>query len=388
MDASDFTRDAPGRLVQAPEECWAFVPEPLPPALEFDLKTVRQLSLADLALGHLAGIGEMLPNPHLLIGPFLRREAVLSSRIEGTIASLEQLLRFEVQPSQRPHPTDVLEVANYVTAMEYGLARLNELPVCLRLIRELHGKLLIGVRGEQHRPGEFRQIQNYIGNPAQSIDEARFVPPPVADMTSALNKLEQFIHASKESNEIPPLIRLALIHYQFEAIHPFLDGNGRIGRLLIPLLLCEEGCLPQPLLYLSAYFERNRNVYMDLLLRVSQAGAWTDWVRFFLAGVAEQAQDAVQRSQRLLNLWQEYRQRTQTARASALLLHLVDQLIASPVITIPQAQKILNVTHRSAQHCVDRLVAADILEEVTDRQRNRVYIAAEVLDVINTEQSE
>ena len=382
MNASDFSENAPGHLKRAPEGHWAFVPDPLPPIVEFDSKTVTKLSEADLALGQLSGTGRMLPNPHLLIGPFLRREAVLSSRIEGTVTGLEQLLLFEVTPSARTQTADVQEVVNYVTAMQYGLERLNELPISLRLLRELHARLLSGVRGEDKRPGKFRDHPNFIGQRGQDIEDARFVPPPVFEMNQALNDFELFLHSN---TELPFLVQLALIHYQFEAIHPFGDGNGRIGRLLLALLLCERGYLPQPLLYLSAFFERNRDSYMDHLLSVSQRGAWVEWIEFFLEGVAEQSRDAVTRSQLLLNLQQEYRERFQTARGSALTLQLVDALFEAPVITIPRARDFLGVTYRSAQLHIERLEGQGILTETSGSPRNRIYIALDIMAVISTE---
>ena len=382
MDPTDFTDDAPGELVKTSEGLWAFVPDPLPPRFDIGLATIKRLSAADFALGELRGIGQMLPNPQLLVNPFLRREAVLSSRIEGTIASLDQLVLFEVEPSRVPQNPDVGEVANYVSAMEYGLERLKELPVSLRLIRELHEKLLTGVRGQDRRPGEFRQTQNAIGQQGRPIEEARYIPPPVAQMTQALSDFELFIH---QPTELPFLIQLALVHYQFEAIHPFLDGNGRIGRLLLSLLLCEKGYLTQPLLYLSGFLEKHRDRYIDSLLRVSQAADWAGWVDFFLEGVAEQSQDVVERSGLLLDLRQQYRERAQTARASALPLQLVDQLFQVPAITISMAQGLLGVTHVSAQRSIERLVALGVLNEVTGQQRNRIYVATEILSVISAE---
>ena len=324
----------------------------------------------------------MLPNAQLLIAPFLRREAVLSSRIEGTIASLDQLIMFEVEPSRESQNPDVGEVANYVLAMMYGLTRLDELPVSLRLIRELHEKLLTGVRGQDRRPGEFRQTQNAIAQQGRPVEEARYIPPPVAQMTQALSEFELFLH---EPTELPFLIQLALVHYQFEAIHPFLDGNGRIGRLLLSLLLCEKGYLTQPMLYLSGFLEKHRDRYIDSLLRVSQSGDWAGWVDFFLEGIAEQSQDAVERSRLLLELRQQYRDKAQTARASALPLLLIDALFEVPALTISMARKLLEVTHVSAQRTVERLVGLGILEEVTGQQRNRVYLAREILSIVNAE---
>jgi Fic family protein len=376
LQPSDFTEDAPGRLVLQPGGYWAFVPAPLPPPLIFSDRLVAHLSEADQALGQLAGVGRMLSNPHLLIRPFLRKEAVLSSQIEGTVARLEDLLLYEANPSQEQEVPDVREVANYVAALEYGLDRLQTLPVCLRLLREMHERLMQNVRGEDRRPGEFRQCQNLIGRQGQSPVEARFVPPPVTEMQTCVSELERFLG---NPPSLPVLIQLALIHYQFEAIHPFMDGNGRTGRLLISLLLCERACLPKPLLSLSAYFERHRDAYMDHMLRVSQQGQWEEWLCFFLRGVAEQARDAVQRSQRLLDLWRDYRQKMQTARAPALLLQLVDALFEQIAITIPQAAKLLKVTPRSAQQNIEKLENAGVLHEVTGKARNRIYLALEIV---------
>lgn len=379
MELSAFTDHKNGRLIKTALEYWAFVPHRLPPHLDADWALVNDLSRADRALSELAGVARTLPNPHLLIGPFVRREAVLSSRIEGTQASLSDLLFFEASGALDPKAPDALEVANYVKALEYGLTRLKKLPVSLRLIREVHDRLMKGVRGDHLTPGEFRRSQNWIGAAGCTLMDATYVPPPVEEMHQALNDLERYLH---EPSTLPSLIRLALIHYQFEAIHPFLDGNGRIGRLLITLLLCSEGILPEPLLYLSAYFEHHRDDYYRLLLAVSQEGRWAGWIAFFLRGVAEQSRDAIDRSKQLLDLWQQYRSNLQSARASALLLQLVDGLFSYPAITIGQAAKRLKVTHRSAQLNVEKLVRMKILEEATGRKRNRVFIAPSIIQVI------
>jgi Fic family protein len=379
MQRDAFTKDAPGRLVASLDGHLTFVPDPLPPGLAFDTATIKLLSDADQAMGQLAGVGRMLPNPHLLIRPFLRREAVLSSKIEGTQTSLEQLLLFEVDPEEENKTPDVREVSNYVAALEYGIKRLKTLPVSLRLIREVHEHLLRGVRGEDHRPGEFRQRQVYIGRSNQPIEASRFVPPGASELNRLLKEFEQFLNAP---SDLPVLIQLALIHYQFETIHPFLDGNGRVGRLLITLLLCDRDCLPQPLLYLSAYLEEHRDAYMDHLLRVSQTGDWMPWIRFFLQGVAEQSRDAINRSRAMLDLWQEYRRRIQSTKAPARALHLVDELFASPVLTSKRAREILGVTFRSAQQNIDKLVAAHILREATGKPKNRIYLATGILERI------
>ena len=379
MQPSDFKKDKAGKIIKAPRGYWAFVPNSLPPALRLTWELVSENSTADRALSELAGVARTLPNPHLLINPFIRREAVLSSRIEGTQASLSDLLFFEASGQKEPHPPDVREVSNYVKALEYGLKRLEKLPVSLRLIREMHQHLMEGVRGEHLTPGEFRRSQNWIGPPGCTLMEATFVPPPEEEMKEALDLFEKYLHSP---SGLPPLIRLALIHYQFEAIHPFLDGNGRIGRLILTLLVCAEKLLPQPLLYLSAYFEQHRQQYYDSLLAVSQAGTWSEWVAFFLRGVAQQSQDAILRSDRLLNLWQEYRRKLQSPRASALSLQLVDELFSYPAMTIAWAAKRLDVTPRSAQLNIEKLVHAEILREETGKRRNRVFVASEIVRII------
>lgn len=386
MRGEDFGENAPGKLLRAHGntvgDYWTFVPDPLPQSMGLDADTVNLLATAERAVGELNGIGRMLPNPHLLIRPFLRREAVLSSRIEGTVTNLEQLLLFEAEPANRSTSPDVREVINYVRAMEYGLRRLENLPVSLRLIREVHEHLMEGVRGQSNNPGEFRAIQNYIAGPSQSIQQARYVPPPVPEMNQALIDLERFIHTS---TEIPFLVQLALIHYQFEAVHPFEDGNGRIGRLLLSLLMCEREYLSQPLLYLSGYLERNRDVYMDCLLRVSQRGDWLSWVNFFLEGVSSQARDAISRTGQLMNLWQDYRSRLQLARSSSLTLQLVDLLFATPAVTAPYVENQLGVTQASARRTIERLEKDGILQEATGQRRNRVYIATEVFAILDGE---
>jgi len=394
MNIERFRTSPSGRLIRlgADEaEYWAFVPNPLPPELPFDAELVCALSDADRALGELAGLGRTMPNPQLLIGPFIRREAVLSSRIEGTQADIADLYAYEAGqlplPGLKPAPpqSDVREVLNYVRAMEYGLKRLSTLPVSLRLMCELHERLVEGVRGEQATPGEFRRSQNWIGRPGCTLNDATFIPPPATEMLTALGALEEYIYRTSDH---PPLIRLGMIHYQFEAIHPFLDGNGRIGRLLVSLLLVNWNLLPLPLLYLSAYFERLRQEYYDLLLAVSEHGAWRNWLVFFLRGVAEQARDAIVRAKRLQDLQLDWRDRLTHARASALLLRLADSLFESPMLTIPQAQRILNLTtYRSAQLNVEKLVAAGILQAVSDSSYGKSFLAVEILNAIGEGQA-
>lgn len=384
MQAANFIDGLSGRLVQAARGYLAYIPNPLEPRINLSLPLVKELSEADRALSELAGVARTLPNPHLLIGPFLRREAVLSSRIEGTQASFSDLLFFEAARLGEKEVPDVREVSNYVQAMEYGLARLSSLPVSLRLIREIQQRLMAGVRGETQTPGEFRRSQNWIGPAGCTLLEATFVPPPVEEMHPALDAFEKYLHAP---SDLPALMRLALIHYQFEVIHPFLDGNGRVGRLLVTLLLCAEKLLPQPLIYLSAYFERHKDDYYGNLLAVSQKGTWEQWIRYFLKAVAIQSRDAVQRIDNLLALRQEYRARLQQARASALLLQLVDDLFDFPAIINPTLSKRMKITPRSAQLNIDKLVERGILREATGQQRNRVYVATEIVGIIERDES-
>lgn len=373
-----FATDAPGSLVDIGGGFVAFVANPLPPTIEWTSALVSALSAADQALGQLAGVGRTLPNPHLLIRPFLQKEAVLSSRIEGTRASLADLLLFDLESSAaEPEVTDVREVRNYVLALEHGLRRVEELPVGTRLLCELHEILLDGVRGAGGA-GELRRLQVHIGK-SQRMSEATFIPAPANEIPQLLGALERFIH---EEPGLPALIRLALTHYQFEAIHPFHDGNGRIGRLLISLLLCTERLLPQPLLYLSAYFEKNREEYYRTLREVSTQGHWSQWLVYFLEGVRQQSLDAIATANRLAALRSEFHARLHTPRATGLLHKLVDALFVTPATTIPQAAALLDVTYRSAQQNVDRLVKAEILREVTGQRRNRIFISDEIIRAV------
>jgi Fic family protein len=376
MNPSDFKENFPGRLVKCPEGAWAFVPNPLPPDIKPSWGLYEPLSAADRAIAELAGAASHLPNPHLLIAPFMRREAVLSSRIEGTEASFEDVVAFEAAGSVPPSGAeDVREVINYVRALELGLELRKKLPICKRLICDVHRELMSGVRGGMKTPGEFRRVQNKIGG--SDFQTSRFLPPPIPEMHEALDALETYIN---EDKALPPLVRLALIHYQFEAIHPFMDGNGRTGRLLITLSLCNDEILPLPLLYLSAFFEREKQTYTDHLLRVSQGGAWEEWVVFFLRGVAEQAKDGLTRSRRLLDLREKYRRRLQDEKASVNSIALVDHLVSSPSATVADVAKKLQLSAPGAQLVIDRLQAAGILSLHT-KTRPRLYVAREILDI-------
>jgi Fic family protein len=380
MNPKDFQNRASGHLIPISEGGYAFIPNPLPPEnLTWDSDLIEILSSADRALGELAGIGRSLPNPHLLVRPFLRREAVLSSRIEGTQASLSDVLAYEaVQLPLFDAPDDVKEVHNYVRALEYGLERMRSLPVSLRLIQELHGILMEGVRGEQFRAGEFRQGQNFIGPPGSHLSTATYVPPPPEEMIRVLQSLEVYIN---ETSNLPPLIRLGLIHYQFEAIHPFLDGNGRLGRLLISLLLCSWNLLPQPLLYLSAFFETNRSAYYANLRGVTEKRDWNTWLSYFLTGVASQSVDAAARIKHINDLRENYRLRFQQGRSSARLLLVVDLLFANPLVTVHTVESELGLPYPTAERYIDELVVQGILVG-TGKSRNRVFKANEIIELL------
>ena len=380
MDTALFKNSPSGKLIRATGGYWAFMPNPLPPKLDWDDALVSLISNADIAVGTLSGLGETLPNPHLLIYPFIRREAVLSSRIEGTQSSLSDLLLFEATKVERQR--DVKEVQNYVRAMEYGLRRLDELPLSLRFIRELHGILMEGVRGEHATPGEFRKSQNWIGTPGATLNEATFVPPPVTEMQECLSQLEKFLHTK---TKLPPLVQAALVHYQFETIHPFLDGNGRIGRLLSTLLLCQRNILSKPLLYFSAFFEKHRQEYYDLLLKVSSTGAWREWIEFFLTAVAEQSGDAVSRARRLLELLRTYSQVVREKHLPPTVGGLVELIFMKPVLNTKTVQEFLKVSYPSAQNAISILEEAGILIEITGRKRAKAYSANEILKVLDGE---
>ncbi len=394
MDPKQFTDKSPGRVVRVHKDevgFWAFVPNPLPPKIKFDSELVKTLAAGNLALGELAGLGRNIPNPNLLINPFIRREAVLSSMIEGTQTQIKHLYAYEAGqmdiPGFGPQPSepDLREVANYVNAMRYGLDRLQDFPLAKRFIRELHTRLLEGVRGGEigRTPGEFRRSPNWIGAPGEGPSRATFVPPPVEEMEVALDDLESYLN--KENDPYPPLMRLALVHYQFEAIHPFLDGNGRIGRLLISLLLVYWNLLPQPLLYLSAYFEKHREEYYRHLMRTSTHGGWREWLIFFLNGVAEQSQDAISRAKALQDLQTYWQKRCQESYRSVNLLRVVDLFFRSPFWTVPEIQKRLGVTFPSAQRNVEKLEKQGFVREVTGKSYGKLYMAEQVLDIVSRE---
>lgn len=368
---------APGRQVRCPGGYTAFVPNPLPPELSWTPELVRTLSDADRMIGRLAGEGGRLPNPHLLIRPFVRREAVLSSRIEGTQATLGELLAAEAGAAVERSPADLREVGNYVVALEHGIRRLKKLPLSLRLVRELHEKLMAGVRGDYATPGEFRRSQNWIGPPGATLANAVYVPPPPTELMGCLGDWEKFLH----DRSLPPLVQIALAHSQFEAIHPFLDGNGRVGRLLITLFLIERSILPTPLLFLSAFFEATRPDYYERLRGVTEGEEWSDWLQYFLNGVARQAEDALGRAERINGHLAQWRVAV-SGTPSKVPLALVDQLAANPFLTVKGAAKRLGVAFTTAQRAVAKLEELSIITEISHAKRDRVYCARALLDIL------
>lgn len=366
-----------GRSIRTPQGYTVFVPDPLPPKLGWTPVLTRALSDADRLIGQLAGEGGQLPNPHVLIRPFVRREAVLSSRIEGTRATLGELLAAEAGATVERSPDDLREVANYVKALEQGVTRLKTLPLSLRLMRELHATLMTGVRGGRATPGEFRRSQNWIGPPGCTLANASYVPPPVEEMTECLGAWERFLH----DRSLPPLAQAALLHYQFEAIHPFLDGNGRVGRLLITLFLVEREILPSPLLYLSAFFEAARRDYYERLQRVAEQGDWEGWLQYFLNGVARQSEDALGRAAKINQLLAAWRKAAADA-SSKVPLRLVDTLAANPYLTLTGAARQLKVAFTTVQRAAERLQQLGIVKEVSGQQRNRVYCATALLSIL------
>lgn len=384
MKPIEFRNSKTGRVIRTQKGYWAFIPAPLPPKIQWTTDLILALSDADRELSKLATLAGSFPFPRLLAPSFIRREAVLSSRIEGTRASLVDLYNYEsAQLSFLETNDDVREVHNYVLALDYGWERLESLPVSLRLIQEIHAKLLEGVRGGNLTPGKFRRTQNWIGPAGSTIETATYVPPPVEEMHEALSDLEKFIHAE---NQIPALARSGMIHYQFEAIHPFLDGNGRVGRLLTMLLFHEWEILSRPLLNLSAYFERHRQEYYDHLLGVSQHGKWEEWLRFFFRGITLQSQDSVLRMTRLEQIRARYEPLIQADGNSPRMAAVVDFVFSRPILSVRQVEKGLHMPYMAAKRYVEKLVDAGILQETTGYARNRVFLAREIFQALENQE--
>lgn len=363
-----------GRYVKQVEGYSAFIPAPLPPDPPIkmdDPELIRLLSDADRALGRLDGSTSILPNPDLFVAMYVRQEAVLSSQIEGTQSTLEDVLQFEIDVKGQEIPKDVEEVVNYIRAMNYGLERLKEFPLCLRLIREIHAHLVDGVRGGDRTPGEFRKTQNWIGATGCNLATASFIPPPITEMHSSLNNLEKFLH---DTTSFPVLIHCGLAHAQFETIHPFLDGNGRIGRLLITFLLCERDILQRPLLYLSHYLKAHRMEYYDRLMAIRTDGDWEGWLKFFLRGIFEVSQSATATARSILNLREAHREIIgQKISSSNYGLRLLDFLFEQPMVTVRLVEENLQCAYVTASKTVEQFVELGFLKEITGWQRNRLY---------------
>lgn len=364
------------------ESARAFVPHPLPPEppLVLDAEIQERVERAMLALGRLDGLTAVLPDPELFLYSYVRKEAVLSSQIEGTQSSLSDLLLFELDGAAGVPLDDVQEVSNYVAAMNHGLARLRELPLSLRLLKEIHAVLLIKGRGSQKEPGEFRRSQNWVGGSRPG--NATFVPPPPENLLECLGALEKFLH--NDPVKTPLLLKAALAHVQFETIHPFLDGNGRLGRLLITFLFCAENALREPLLYLSLYFKQQRQRYYDLLQAVRLTGDWEAWLRFFLTGVEESATQAARTARALMALAADDEKRIQgigKAAGSALRVHR--RLQTQPLLSIARASQDLNLTAPTVTASLGHLEKLGIVREVTGRNYGRLYAYGKYLDLLN-----
>ena len=376
-----------GKLIvqhKGPEGFSSFIPHPLPfdPPLKYDNKMNDLLEKANRAIGRLDGATYILPNPDLFLYMYVRKEAVLSSQIEGTQASLSDLLEYENDIKGKSSPDDVHEVFNYVTAINYGLDRLKKLPLNLRLIKEIHTKLMKGIRGGHKAPGEFRKTQNWIGGTMPS--NANFVPPPPHEVLSCMGNLEKFLHDPKSST--PSLIKAGLAHAQFETIHPFLDGNGRIGRLLITFVLCHDAVLAKPLLYLSLYFKQHRDEYYERLMAIRRKGDWEGWIKFYLRGVFEISKQATDAAKAIMNLQIEHRNRINSlGRASANSLRLLDLLYQKPLINVPKVAVHLGLSQPAARKAINNLQKLEILTEISGKRRDRVYFYESYMDIIREE---
>jgi len=367
----------PGEWMKTPEGYPAFVPNPLPPDLLWTGGLVHALSDADRAIGRLAGEGRRLPNPHILMRPFMAREAVLSSRIEGTQATLGELLAADVGAIVDRSPEDLREVANYVVALEHGIERLPTIGLSVQLVKETHLHLMQGLRGGHARPGAIRDSQNWIGLPGSTPHTAVYVPPPPSQVPALLRGLVAFL----SDRSLPPLVQIALAHYQFEAIHPFLDGNGRVGRLLVTLFLVERGALPTPLLYLSAFFEATRSEYYARLREVSTAGDWTNWLGYFLNGVARQSEDAVDRAARMQDKLAEWG-RAASGLGSDTPTKVLELLAGNPFVTAKSISDQLGVARTTSTRAIEVLKGLGILSQVDARQRDRAYCANDLLAIL------
>lgn len=371
-----------GTYVNQPGGYKAFIPKPLPPkppvALEGALQNL--LSKADMSLARLDGIGHVLPNVNLLIAMYVRKEALLSSQIEGTQASLEDL--FEFESGEKPkNINDVAEVVNYIKALNYGIERLDSFPMSLRLIKEIHSVLMKGARGGEKTPGEFKKSQNWIGPAGAPLNEATFVPPPPRQAEQAMGELEKYVH---KKEKLPVLVDCALIHYQFETIHPFLDGNGRLGRLLITYYLYWKGAMTKPLLYLSYFFKKRRQEYYDRLGLVRENGDYEQWVSFFLKGVIEISDSAIDTSKRILELQTNHRNLLwQKKISSTLAVGILEKLFYVPYVSVNDVARDFSISFQAASTLVAQFEKAGILKEITGRKRDKRYIYADYLTILS-----
>lgn len=373
----DIVQSPAGQIVKSPSGYKAFVPNPLPPTFKWNNQIVSALSRADFLLGKLAREGSKLPNPHLLMRPFITREAVLSSKIEGTQATIGEILAASAGISVERNPDDLQEVQNYIAALDYGIKRLDDLPLSLRLIKEIHYHLMLGVRGSYATPGEFRRSQNWIGTPGCTLNTAKFIPPSPDHLMDCLGELEKFLH----DRQLPPLIHTALCHYQFEAIHPFLDGNGRMGRLLIILLLIEQKMLPTPILYLSAFFEATRDEYYKQLYNVSARGTWHEWLMYFLNGISAQTEDVLSRAERINELLNKWKLQVAGSTSNVPVL-LVEHFAVNPYLTTKKIAEELKIAYSTAQRGIQKLEEAKIIKKTNSGKRDKIYCAIEILTIL------
>lgn len=363
----------------------AYIPAALPPQppVRLNDRLHALLSQADRSLGRLDGSIQTLPHPDLFVAMYVRKEAVLSSQIEGTQSSLQDVLAAEAKVLAPDGPKDVDEVFNYVDAMNHGLARLGELPISVRLIREIHARLLSGVRGSHLTPGHVRTSQNWIGPPGSTLGEATFVPPPPDELPRALSDLERFIHSDAP---MPLLVKIGLVHAQFETIHPFLDGNGRIGRLLITLLLCENDILLKPVLYLSHYFKQHRQAYYEHLQGVRDRGDWEGWLSFFLDGIITVSRQATDTARHILRLREDHRQliTERLGRTAANGHRLLEHLYQSPITSVNEVQALIQSSYPAANNLVSALVKNGVLDQLSDRKRNRRFIYQRYIELFHS----
>lgn len=373
----DIVKSTAGKTIKSPSGYTAFIPNPLPPKINWTTQLVNALSHADFLLGKLAREGGKLPNPHLLIRPFITREAVLSSKIEGTQATIGEILAASAGISVQRNSDDLQEVQNYIVALDYAINRLNDLPLSLRLLKEIHHHLMQGARGSHATPGEFRRSQNWIGTPGCTLNTAKFVPPSPDYLMDCLGEFEKFLH----ERQLPPLIHAAFCHYQFEAIHPFLDGNGRIGRLLIILLLIEQKILPAPILYLSAFFEATRDEYYKQLYSVSVKGTWNEWLIYFLSGIALQTEDVLSRAERINDLLNKWKMQVVSSTSNVPML-IVQHFAVNPYLTTNRIAEELKISYSTAQRGVQKLEETKIIKQINSNKRDKIYCATEILAIL------